>query len=78
MDKTLRQRRFQQKRRHIGRQMGIAKQFAPYLKAIKHQQPHRLAKHNALDCGHAECYMCSHKDKRIQELISLENLNELY
>lgn len=32
------------------------------------QEPHRLAKHHAMDCGNPECYLCgnprkTHKDK---------------
>jgi len=35
-------------------------------KAVK--EPHRLAKHHAMDCGNPECYLCgnprkTHKDK---------------
>ena len=35
-------------------------------KAVK--EPHRLAKHRAMDCGNPECYLCgnprkTHKDK---------------
>jgi hypothetical protein len=61
------------RRRHkndvaVARQVRIAKQHGLgfYDKAIK--EPHRLAKHHAMDCGNKECYICgnprrSHKDK---------------
>jgi len=36
------------------------------------RQPHRLAKHHAMDCGNPECYLCgnprkTHKDKLTQQ-----------
>jgi hypothetical protein len=50
------------------RQVKIAKQHGLgfHDKAIK--EPHRLAKHHAMDCGNPECFMCgnprkTHKDK---------------
>jgi hypothetical protein len=61
------------RRRHkndvaVARQVRIAKQhgFGFYDKAIK--EPHRLAKHHAMDCGIPGCTLCSnprrsHKDK---------------
>ena len=50
------------KRRHktdvaIARQVKIAKSHGTYNQAnIK--QPHRLAKHHAMDCGNPRCYLC--------------------
>jgi hypothetical protein len=60
------------RRRHktdvaIARQVKIAKSKGTYNQAnIK--QPHRLAKHHAMDCGNPSCYLCgnprkTHKDK---------------
>ena len=62
------------RRRHktdvaVSRQLKIAKQhnsFADENKVLK--QPHRLAKHHAMDCGRPGCAMCGnprhiHKDK---------------
>lgn len=60
------------RRRHktdvkIARQVKIAKSKGTYNQAnIK--QPHRLAKHHAMDCGNPDCYLCgnprkTHKDK---------------
>ena len=53
---------------HIARQVAIAKQhgLSSRDKAVK--EPHRLAKHHAMDCGNPECYLCgnprkTHKDK---------------
>jgi hypothetical protein len=53
----------------IRKQTKIAKQhnsFADENKVIK--EPHRLAKHHAMDCGNPKCFMCgnprkTHKDK---------------
>lgn len=62
------------KRRHkndvaIARQVKIAKQhhLHGYTSQIE-KEPHRLAKHHAMDCGNPECYLCgnprkTHKDK---------------
>lgn len=52
----------------VKKQLKIAKQHNPFPdenNVIK--QPHRLAKHHAMDCGNSECYLCGnprhiHKD----------------
>ena len=61
------------RRRHkndvaIARQVKIAKQhgLGHHDQAIK--EPHRHAKHHAMDCGNPHCYLCgnprkTHKDK---------------
>ncbi len=66
------------KRRHrdevaVKRQVRIAKQhnsFTDENKVLK--EPHRLAKHHAMDCGNPQCYLCgnprkTHKDKLTQQ-----------
>jgi len=64
------------RRRHktdvkIARQVKIARSHATFNQSnIK--QPHRLAKHHAMDCGNPECYLCgnprkTHKDKLTQQ-----------
>ena len=64
------------RRRHktdvaIAKQVRIAKSHGTYnLANIK--QPHRLAKHHAMDCGNPGCYLCgnprkTHKDKLTQQ-----------
>lgn len=60
------------RRRHktdvaISRQVKIAKSHGTFNQA-NIRQPHRLAKHRAMDCGNPECYLCgnprkTHKDK---------------
>ena len=57
------------RRRHktdvaVARQVKIAR--AHNSSAVK--QPHRLAKHHAMDCGNPQCYLCgnprkTHKDR---------------
>jgi hypothetical protein len=49
----------------IRRQTKIAKTFGMD-KLVK--QPHRMAKHHALDCGHAGCMICSNGRKTNGEL----------
>lgn len=63
------------RRRHktdvaIARQLKIAKQTHSLGENISRveKQPHRLAKHRAMDCGNPKCYLCgnprkTHKDK---------------
>ena len=50
----------------IARQVKIAKAHGASTKVLK--QPHRLAKHHAMDCGNPGCYLCgnprkTHKDR---------------
>ena len=47
-------RRIEQKQRHIKRQVNIAKNHA-----VDVSEPHRFAKHNAMDCGIPHCPLCS-------------------
>lgn len=52
----------------VKKQLKIAKQNGMGFHSEIIKQPHRLAKHHAMDCGNPECYMCgnprkSHKDK---------------
>lgn len=52
----------------VKKQLKIAKQHGLGFRDDVIKQPHRLAKHHAMDCGNPECYMCgnprkSHKDK---------------
>jgi hypothetical protein len=55
------------RRRHktdvaIARQVAIAKSHGTYnLANIK--QPHRLAKHHAMDCGNPGCFLCGNPRK---------------
>lgn len=62
MDKDKRQKRFQQKTRHINRQTDIYKMYMPY-----EVQPHKFHKKNALNCGDPKCVMCMNPRKAFGE-----------
>jgi hypothetical protein len=52
----------------INKQVKIAKAHGLTNKDKAVKEPHRLAKHHAMDCGNPECFMCgnprkTHKDK---------------
>ena len=52
----------------VQRQVKIAKQHGSTIRDPEIKEPHRLAKHHAMDCGNPECFMCgnprkTHKDK---------------
>ena len=62
------------RRRHktdvaIARQVKIAKQHhIDGYKSQMEKEPHRMAKHHAMDCGNPHCYLCgnprkTHKDR---------------
>jgi hypothetical protein len=42
----------------IARQLKIAKASGRDHNAKIVKQPHRLVKHNAMDCGNPQCYLC--------------------
>ena len=58
-DRSKRATRLQRTSNAIKKQLRIAKAFG-----MTHilKQPHRLAKHHALDCGNPKCLVC-HSDK---------------
>jgi len=58
-DRSKRAKRLQYTANIIKKQMRIAKALG-----LNHllKQPHRLAKHHALDCGNPKCQVC-HSDK---------------
>jgi hypothetical protein len=52
----------------IAKQVKIAKEHGLTEKDKTIKEPHRLAKHHAMDCGNPDCYLCgnprkTHKDK---------------
>jgi hypothetical protein len=70
-EKRKHQERIGQKQNHIKRQYKIAKRNGVHSRYV--DQPHRLAKHNAMDCGQPECTLCGNRrrvweEKTIQEL----------
>jgi hypothetical protein len=58
-DRTKKAKRLQRTANTIKKQLRIAKAFG-----MTHllKQPHRLAKHHALDCGNPKCLVC-HSEK---------------
>jgi hypothetical protein len=53
---------------HIARQVKIAKAHGLTNQDKAIREPHRLAKHNTMDCGNPHCYLCgnprkTHKDR---------------
>lgn len=59
------------RRRHktnnaIAKQLKIAKSH-PFYKEDQIRQPHRLAKHHAMDCGNPKCYICGNPRKTHKE-----------
>lgn len=63
--------RIQRTKNHINKQLKIVKTNGVGSKYLK--QPHRLAKHSAMDCGRSECNVCGNprkifEAKTIQEL----------
>ena len=61
-------RRRQTDENAIAKQVKIAKAHGLTNKDKAVKEPHRLAKHHAMDCGNPDCYLCgnprkTHKDK---------------
>lgn len=56
----------------VKKQVKIAKQHGLTNKDKAVKEPHRMAKHHAMDCGNPECFLCgnprkTHKDKLTQQ-----------
>ena len=74
-DKFKNSKRRQRDENAINKQLKIIKHhnhFGDSSKRIDEKEPHRLAKHHAMDCGNPECYLCgnprkTHKDKLTQQ-----------
>lgn len=67
-DKFKKSKRIQKDENAVKKQVKIAKAHGLSDKDKAIQEPHRLAKHHAMDCGNPECYLCgnprkTHKDK---------------
>ena len=56
--KFLNSRRRQKDDNAIARQLKIARQHGLTSRDLAFKQPHRLAKHNAMDCVRSGCHMC--------------------
>ncbi len=73
--KDKRQDRFLQKTRHIQRQVQIAKTCG--LKNVL-EQPHRLHKKAAMDCGNPRCFLCGNDRKLWGSKTMQETKFEMY
>jgi ribosomal protein L44E len=62
-EKEKRQKRFQQKNRHIDRQSDI---YSHIMKS-EPKNRHKFHKKNALTCGNSNCYMCGNPRKFFNE-----------
>ena len=56
----------------IRKQVKIAKQHGLTNQDRAVKEPHRMAKHHAMDCGNPECFLCgnprnTHKDRLTQQ-----------
>ena len=61
----------------IARQVKIAKAHGAGRKVLK--QPHRLAKHHAMDCGVPNCPMCSNPrhNKTVKDHLTIQEKRDL-
>jgi hypothetical protein len=60
----------------VKKQVKIAKEFG-----IEVKEPHKFAKHHAMNCGNPKCFMCSNprkvfNEKTIQEKRLEQNIDE--
>jgi len=67
-DKVKHSKRLLKDENAIAKQVKIAKEHGLTEKDKTIKEPHRLAKHHAMDCGNPDCYLCgnprkTHKDK---------------
>ena len=69
IDKDKRNKRIQQKQRHIEKQVELYKQF---FKPEWEVQPHKFHKRKSLNCGDPDCVMCANPRKFFKELTMQE------
>lgn len=67
-DKIKHSKRLHKEESVIKKQVKIAKEHGLTTRDKSVKEPHRLAKHHAMDCGNPDCYLCgnprkTHKDK---------------
>ena len=60
-------KRIHQKEVKVNKQKNIAKAYG-----IEEKEPHRYAKHHALNCGNPKCIMCANPRKTFGELTAQE------
>ena len=66
-DKIKHSKRLQKDENVIKKQTKIAKDFG-----IPVTEPHKFAKHHAMNCGNPKCFMCSNPRKVFKELTQQE------
>ena len=66
-DKIKHSKRLQKDENVIKKQTKIAKDFG-----IPVTEPHKFAKHHAMNCGNSKCFMCSNPRKVFKELTQQE------
>ena len=86
-DKIKHSKRLHDDETHIKKQVKIARAHGLTKNDPIVAEPHRLAKHHAMDCGNPECYLCgnprkTHKDKltiqekRLNQKVDDDNTND--
>jgi hypothetical protein len=63
---------------NIKKQVKIAKQHGAFLynhSLIK--EPHRLAKHRAMDCGNPQCFMCGNPRRTDKDRLTTQEKRQL-
>jgi len=56
----------------IQKQVKIARQHGLTNRDLAVKEPHRLAKHHAMDCGNPECYMCGNPRRTHKETLTAQ------
>ena len=70
-DKIKHSKRLHKEETAIHKQQAIAKQHGADRLAVE-AEPHRFAKHHAMDCGNPQCPMCGNPRKINKELTAQE------
>jgi hypothetical protein len=71
-DKIKHSKRLHDDETHIKKQVKIAKAHGLTDKDRAVKEPHRLAKHHAMDCGQPGCMLCGNPRKTVKELTAQE------
>jgi hypothetical protein len=66
-DKFKHSKRLQQDENAVKKQTKIAKQYGSIV-----EEPHKFAKHHAMNCGNPNCVMCGNPRKTFNELTQQE------
>ena len=71
--KSKHSKRIHQKENYVAKQSKIAKAHG-----VEVDEPHRLAKHSAMNCGNPKCVMCGNPRKTFKEKTIQEKRFEQY